>query len=183
MYRRNNGSRTAARIAAILGAFLTAGLFMSCAGLPEPMPPEQLVISEVLAVDKSRDELYGKAKNWMLDFSNPRESRRMRIDYQDREAGQLVGRGIIDVRYRFGTRPTRFLLTIHVEDGLARLAVQHAFYIIRENPTREQALEGFDEGYYQPRQRLINSESLMRSFRPEVLKLFEELEASMRGDD
>lgn len=81
----------------------------------------------------------------------------------------LVGGGSILIKYRFGHRYTLFILVIQVEDGIVRATVQDMSYMY-----------AIDTGQTQLRE--IDSENEMSCFRPEVLKIFKDLESGLKAE-
>ena len=185
--------------AMLLGVVVIAFALVSCATSP-PIPPEERIIQEVFEADKTKNELYEAAMVWMVKaVENSRAAvsifpwfgSEAAIEYQDKEAGRMTGKIEMKVKYRFfGTCPTRFMLTVEVKDGKACITAENAYYVYRrryQKPYDTPKRWGFnttrEEDRYRQIDRIINNEDLMSSYKPELLKLFEDLKAALREEE
>jgi len=138
---------------------LVAALF-ACGTAPATLQPEERVIQQVIEVDRPRDELFDLAMEWV---ARAFRSAQAVIQYQDREAGKIVGKGNMTVTYVLFSYPTYFTLTIETKDGRVRATVEDAYVLVDyENEVPIRKVEQ------------------MKRFKPKVLDLFASLEAALR---
>jgi len=179
----------------LVGVVAIAVTFVTCVTSP-PIPPEERIIEGVFEADKTKDELYELSMVWMVkavENSGAAVSTfswfdsEAAIEHEDKEAGRIMGKIEIKVIYRFfGTCPTRFMLTVEVKDGMARATAEDAYYVYRKRYQMPLGTEKWwggrmnsEEDQYRQKDRFIDNEELMSSYKPEVLKLFEDLKASL----
>lgn len=181
--------------ARLVGVVAIAVTLVSCVTSP-PIPPEERIIEGVFEVDKTKDELHEAAMVWMVkavENSGGAVSTfswfdsEAAIEYEGKEAGRIMGKIEMKVIYRFfGTCPTRFMLTVEVQDGKARATAEDAYYVYRKRYQKPYGTAKWwggrmtsKEDHYRQIDRFIDNENLMSSYKPEVFKLFEDLKASL----
>ena len=111
-------------------------VLLSCTTPPEamPLPPEEQIVRRVITVDRPGDELYRLSMEWMAKtFRSAQDV----IQYQDKEEGIIVGKGVVMIAWAFSPRPTHFTLTIEVRDGRARITFSDIYYVITVGSARE----------------------------------------------
>ncbi len=108
--------------------FLTTILLAGCASSSPVVPVDQRVIEKVFEVQKPKAELYVLCMDWVVKSF---KSAKAVIQYQDKEAGKIVGKGIMVVKYGMGIpMDTHFTLTIEVKDNKIRASVEDAFILV-----------------------------------------------------
>ncbi len=104
-------------------------LFVGCATAPEQLPPEQLMRQEVFKTDKPQDELYDVSMEWMAKTFR---SAKAVIEYQDKEVGKIIGKGVFpNIPYGFTFADVHFTPTVETKDNKARLTVDSIFFRYR----------------------------------------------------
>ena len=178
-----------------VGVLAIAVTLASCVTSP-PIPPEERIIEGVFEVGKTKDELFEASMVWMVkavENSGAASSTfswfdsEAAVEYEDKEAGRIMGKIEMKVTYRFfGTCPTRFMLTVEVQDGKVRATAEDAYYVYRKRYQKPYSNEKWwsgrmnsKEDHYRQIDRFIDNEDLMSSYKPEVLKLFEDLKAAL----
>ncbi len=134
----------------------------ACTTAPPPVAPEERIIQQVFEVDRPKDELFDLAMEWVAKTFR---SAQAVIQYQDREAGKIVGKGNMAVTYVLFSYPTYFTLTIEIKDGRVRATVEDAYILVDfENEVP------------------IRNVEQMKRFKPKVLELFMSLEGALKAE-
>ena len=134
--------------------------FVSCASAPATLPPEELIIKEIIEVDKSKNELYRLSMEWLAKTF---KSSKAVIQYKDKDEGVIIGKGFMVVRYGLGIpADTYFTLTIETKDGKVRATVEEAYMKISVSGTTSESP-------------VDNEFTMNERFKPEVMKLFKSL--------
>ena len=104
---------------------LTAIVFiswLSCASLETPLT-EVPKVQRIIEVNKPKDELYKLSNEWMAKTF---KSSQAVIQYQDKEAGVIVGKGFTSVKY-LGYVDTWFTMTIEIKDNKLRATLEDIY--------------------------------------------------------
>ena len=148
----------------LLAVVASVVVLVSCG--TSPLPPEELIIQEIFEVDKSKDELFHLSMEWAAKTF---KSAKAVIQYEDKEEGIIVGKGFVVVRYGMGVpADTYFTLTIEVKDKKARATIEDAYFTVTMGTASSTTA--------------VDNEATMSRFKPEVLKMFESLEAALKGE-
>ena len=101
-------------------------------GCQPAVPTSQLVYSEIVQHNKSKDEAFELSKIWLANTFN--DSKAV-IEYTNKKDGTIIGKGIIpNVNYgMMNIADTRFTLKIDVKDKKSRLTFQNM--VIIPNPS------------------------------------------------
>ena len=116
----------------IISLTLPAVILAMLACVQTILPSEQLQIQEVIEVNQPQDTLYVRAMDWLAKTF--RSSKKV-IQYEDKVAGRIVGKGIMKVTYvkGFGSLDTWFTLTLEIKDNKTRVTISDisiASYVI-----------------------------------------------------
>lgn len=112
----------------ILGfVVLFVGLF-GLTGCQPRVPSSQLVYSEIITHNKTKDEGFELSKMWLADTFN--DSKAV-IEYTNKKDGTIIGKGILtNVDYGgLVVCDTRFTLKIDVKDNKSRLSFKNMVII------------------------------------------------------
>jgi len=106
----------------IIFAFVVSVMLVSCATAPAvgPTAPERII-----EVQKSKAEIFVASMDWIAKTFMSAKSV---IEYQDKEAGKIVGHGSALVNYALIPMDTHFTLTIDAKDGKARISIQGIYF-------------------------------------------------------
>ena len=91
-----------------------------------PLNDQNMVeYSEVITLDKSKDEIYSSINEWFVKtFKDSKEV----IDFQDKEVGKIVGKGImvmdtkLNPLYKYDLH-TKFVIKTEVKEGKYRFVI------------------------------------------------------------
>lgn len=97
-------------------------LFVSCATSPTTGPT---MTERIIEVQKSKSELFVASMDWIAKTFM---SAKAVIEYQDKEAGKIVGHGSALVNYAVIPMNTHFTLTIDTKDNKARISIQGVYF-------------------------------------------------------
>ncbi len=93
-------------------------VILSCAG-QMPLPQNEVVYQEVIEISgKTKEELYENSLKWMAEIFN---SSKAVIQYQNKDNGEIIGKGILPVKYTFAPVNTNFTLIIEIKDEKIRM--------------------------------------------------------------
>jgi len=124
----------------IAGAIGVIIMMSACATTQTVLPPEQLQIQEIIEANRPQNELYVLTMEWMAKAF---KSSKAVIQYEDKEAGMIVGKGFLEVQYmgefakglleaameeRSEPVYTWFTLTVEVKDNKTRVTFSD-FYV------------------------------------------------------
>jgi len=111
-------------LAGIVSAMTMVVIMPAC--VQTILPSEQLQIQEVIEVNQPQDTLYVRAMDWLAKTF--RSSKKV-IQYEDKVAGRIVGKGIMKVTYlkAFGALDTWFTLTLEIKDNKVRVTISDMF--------------------------------------------------------
>jgi len=140
----------------IIIAFVSFICLVPCFARPKELSPEEQVIQKVIEVQKPKDELFLLSLDWI---SKTFRSAKAVVDFQDKEAGKIIGKASIPVTYNFGmVNDTFFNYTIEVKDNKARITIENAYFMVTV-------------GSATARGDITNEFTMNECFRPEVDKL------------
>lgn len=105
----------------LIVAFFMVVLCVSCATAPAGEPA---AVERIIEVQKSKSEIFVASMDWIAKTF---VSAKAVIEYQDKEAGKIVGHGVALVNYAILPVDTHFTLTIDVKDGKARISIQSVY--------------------------------------------------------
>jgi len=115
-------------------------VFSGCTTAPAVGP---MATERIIEVKKSKDEIFVASMDWIAKNF---KSAKAVIEYQDKEAGKIVGNGSAHVSFAILPVDTRFTLTIDVKEGKAKISIQNIYitstvngYTARNNATPEMA--------------------------------------------
>ena len=103
-------------------------LLVSCAGTLTTAPKD-IKYQQVIEVTGGKDTLFTKSLQWLAKtYTDSKEV----IEYQDKEAGQIIGRGATQVLYNpTGIAPIylniRYAITIEVKENRARITFDQIY--------------------------------------------------------
>lgn len=106
------------KIVIILGI---AALLASCATAPAAGPT---ATERIIEVQKSKSEIFVASMDWIAKTF---VSAKAVIEYQDKEAGKIVGHGSALVNYAVIPADTHFTFTIDIKDSKARISIQKIY--------------------------------------------------------
>lgn len=121
-------------IAGAIGVIVTMS---ACATSQTVLPSEQLQIQEIIEVNRPQNELYVLTMEWMAKTF---KSSKAVIQYEDKEAGKIVGKGFVLVNYPHKlvmlalmdapstTLPTWFTITCDIKENKVRITFDN-FYV------------------------------------------------------
>ena len=140
---------------------------IGCASMSyQKLPPEELVIQEVYELEgMSQKELFEKSMTWMAKaFKSAQDV----IQYQDKEAGKIIGKGFMVVGYLAGMPyDTYFTITLETKDNKARATIEDAYIqIVTQGKISTSP---------------IDNEYAMKYFKPQALKLLKDYAASLES--
>jgi len=102
---------------------LVSVLFIGCAGSLTQLPDDTIIQSVIDLEDKTKDELYVKSMEWLSKTFN--ESKSV-IDYQDKEAGTIIGNGAIQHFYSMIINgQVLFAVKLELKDNRARITLSN----------------------------------------------------------
>jgi len=105
----------------IIIAVLAALFAASCATAPAVGPTDT---ERIVEVQKSKNEIFVASMDWIAKTF---VSAKAVIEYQDKEAGKIVGHGYALVNYGLIPTDTYYTLTIDTKDGKARISIQGVY--------------------------------------------------------
>ena len=97
--------------------------WISCATLETPLT-EVPKVQRIIEVDKTKDELYKLSNEWMAKTF---KSSKAVIQYQDKEEGIIVGKGVTVVDLVFPV-DTWFTMTIEIKDKKLRVTLEDIYF-------------------------------------------------------
>lgn len=134
-------------------------MFISC-GTYKPVMIEP--ISEEFQVEKSKEELYVSANNWMAE--NFISSKSV-IQFSDKEAGVVTGRYLLFQGYdyyNYSFHPSEkgsvyAIIKIQVKDGASKITIKPETYqqLERNSPTEDAIYGKSKKNNYYPKQKAI----------------------------
>lgn len=94
-------------------------LVASCAGSVEKIAPEQTTYQKIYETTLTKDKAYDKSLQWI---AHTFKSAKAVIEYQDKEAGKIVGNGSTSYSCGFGcVSPVTFTMAIDIKDRKIRM--------------------------------------------------------------
>ena len=136
--------------AVIIGAFFT-----SCAS-QAPASSTSLEYQEIIEKPGApAGDLYEKSHRWIAETF---KSSKAVIEYANKDEGQIIGNGVVDVTYSLYPYPTAFTLNLETKDGKVRATFKNMHF------TGPSERYPFREGY-------------MKKFSIEAARLVDSLES------
>ncbi len=81
---------------------------------------EEMTVSKIIELESSKDDLYVSSNLWLAEYFKSAEAV---IEVQDKEAGLLMGKGMISSSNFFGTNYFRFTVKIETKENKARISL------------------------------------------------------------
>ncbi len=152
----------------LLGLLLFSIFFSSCMSAPAILPPDQLIIRRVIEVQKPKEELYSISMNWMAKTF---KSAKAVIEYQDKEEGKIIGKGMMVVKYGLGIpADTFFTLTIETKDNKLRISVENSYMVMTSSGHRVESL-------------IDNEFTMNQCLKPEIERMFDSLDVALKSQN
>ncbi|MDO6802980.1 DUF4468 domain-containing protein [Wenyingzhuangia sp. 1_MG-2023] len=90
------------------------------------VPPEMRTFEKIIEVpDKSKNELYVEANSWFVKTFNSAESV---IEFQDKEAGKIIGKYVFSYFEGFYYYDVRQIIAVDVKDNKLRIVISDPYY-------------------------------------------------------
>lgn len=115
----------------IIFGVLLAFLMSGCVSTPELIELKPIKIEEIVEVpNKNQNEIYDQARQWFTNYFVSGESV---IDYEDKESGTIIGKGLSDSGSFNFVSLSRFKYKIKVDtkDNKARITVNLINYEVK----------------------------------------------------
>lgn len=109
-----------------LAILLTLATLMAACATPQALP-EDLTTYEVIWDFPGQKEmaLYDKANSWLVETFVSAETV---IDYQNQEAGRIMGKFVTEAKQGSGVGRVRQIITVDVRDEAARIVFKDPYY-------------------------------------------------------
>lgn len=134
--------------------------------------PELRSYEEVLELPgHSKDQLYIRANSWFVETFNSAESV---IEFQDKEAGKLMGKYIFSYSEGVYTYNVKQTVDVEMKDDKVRVRITNPLY---------RATSGMGETYYNNSYRLLETQQGVERARSEWKKLTASLESYLEEKD
>lgn len=100
---------------------LLASILCGCAVTPSVPEPPLLIQNVHDVAGRTKSQIHIASRDWLaLTFQDAKQV----IEVDDREAGKIIGRGIVEVSSFGITSPVRFTVMIESKDGRVRTTYQ-----------------------------------------------------------
>jgi hypothetical protein len=107
-----------------LVGFVFVSLFAGCVSFEKVADPNA-EISKVYDVALTKDEIYDLALQFIAENF---KSAKSVLEYQDKEAGRIIGNGTTSINDGFMGRPASFTMVIDIKDGRYRVSYKSLEY-------------------------------------------------------
>jgi hypothetical protein len=119
---------------AVVGCF-----FIGCAGTYENITPEQARFEKVFETTVPKDKVYDKCMQWI---SHNFKSAKAVIEYQDKDAGKIIGNGSTSFTRSIVEIPLTFTMEISIKDGKYRLVFDNLIALWGEYHNNPRPIQG-----------------------------------------
>lgn len=144
--------------------------FSGCAGFVKKADPALRTYEKIVDLpNQTKNDLYIKANSWFVHTFTSAESV---IEFQDKEAGKIMGNYTFDFGVGLDIYTIRQTISLDIKDNKIRVIISNPFYKLGRN-----TLTGLS-GSYIP----LESEAGISRCYPEWYKLIDSLEVSMKKD-
>ena len=105
----------------------------SCA-IKESAEPEPAILERIFEYpNKSKTELYVSANSWFVEYFNSAESV---IEYQDKEAGKLMGNYTFRYSTGLSTIQVKQTIDVSIKDKKVKLIIKNPYHKLVSNDSR-----------------------------------------------
>lgn len=121
--------------------YLAIGLviFCGCAGTYEKITPEQARFEKIYQTNIPKDKIYEKCLQWIAQYF---KSAKAVLEYQDKEAGKIIGNGTTNILNVMVEIPVTFTMEITIKEGKFRIVFDNLIALWGEYHNQPQPIQG-----------------------------------------
>lgn len=104
--------------------------------------PEMRTFEKIIEIQgTTKNDLYVKANSWFVDTFNSAESV---IEYQDKEAGKIMGKYILFYKEGIYSYMVRQIISVDIKNNKVRFIIKNPYYTITGDALNGQYIENIE---------------------------------------